>query len=702
MKANFFVAMSAILFLVACPSKKNQSQDNRDLVTYRFDEKLQLRNNVEVPGAIEDLVNKVNSQQPLSFMNLTQLKIQQEAKEFFRLNEEDIVRSNDMTPAALEQLMNAYLSTSTHQYAKEITEFKHLGEQKVKYEDMAIKKINAEQAADSSPISAQNTTTIDQILYNKAAVTALHPIISARLQCYSGSSLNLLVNRQRLAGQDYHNEHFVVVMTAGHILVGEMIKKGDEWALRSTETTASDDGTDETLAKDLSTDAHVYMATDFFLIDVLKNYLEFSSSDLIGSLRRSTAERYGIPLPEAMVASGAQNVRNNSPLSASNKDKAHNWSPFAFGSVDVPEGDIERRPSNGIGGRALRAGARGQQTETEMIGQEEWEIIKPDRRPELKEEPRAAGESEIVIVFNPGSKPGEEADHWKKYLLNENSETALTRPFLASLRQTIDETLEEQAASLDAVAESSSSINRGEILFSANPTAIEFWQKVRQKLKTIYAEKGELLIPLKEASDFFNEDLNYVDYCKPELVEDFISEGSAALPLAAVEQDPNPKEISNRGLVDEELIAQQKQTTEEIDSLSPAIRGIGVYLAQKSNSCTSIGQALTYLIFLEAQDKGDGSEFLNSFYKDLTLFISTETDRITYPDFTVLGLAIKEKGANKSPSTYYPLQVINSGFRSYRRGSNFLDIRLVLARRLLKALMEQQAEANKPSERELN
>lgn len=179
-----------------------------------------------------------------------------------------------------------------------------------------------------------------ELPYNQDHVTIASPLRMGKLQCYSGSILNLLVMRQMNA-QDFLRQNMVMIFTPGHVLPGFMVAEGDSFRLVGVETTVSGKGrVDFGLAKDLKGAIRVVDAEAFVQVEALAEALP-NEAEVRDWAILKTAKLYGIPLettePSAKAVGGNDSSDPTTKINAS---------MFAFGT-----------PSNSTSGDRVRNSA---------------------------------------------------------------------------------------------------------------------------------------------------------------------------------------------------------------------------------------------------------------------------------------------------------------------------------------------------------
>ncbi len=165
-------------------------------------------------------------------------------------------------------------------------------------------------------------------IYNVEAITIFHYLLENKMQCYSGTFLNQLINRKSVSGGQFQKENWVAIYESGHILSGYLKEVNGVWNLFGIETTAEGLALIEYGPVDgITIDIRVVDADYWALTELFKFYL----SDAIKTGNEVivyTAKRYGIKNPKVITE-----------VSAITKV---NQSPFAFGTADVSSGDKKR------------------------------------------------------------------------------------------------------------------------------------------------------------------------------------------------------------------------------------------------------------------------------------------------------------------------------------------------------------------------
>ena len=205
------------------------------------------------------------------------------------------------------------------------------------------------------------------LVYNRTASSVSHIIMQNKMQCYSGTSLNMMVNRELEDGITYEGKNYVVIFQAGHILPGMMIKANGQWVLIGIETTSTGVATHNFgLASELQYGkTRVVEASYFMLIEMYKAYL-LSPASTADTAIEKTAKKYGIDLTNygpTAKGTGGSSVgsvcdTSNSPFGSltgmeESVDYASakiNLSPFGFGCSSVTDDEDKLREENkGIG-----------------------------------------------------------------------------------------------------------------------------------------------------------------------------------------------------------------------------------------------------------------------------------------------------------------------------------------------------------------
>ena len=207
------------------------------------------------------------------------------------------------------------------------------------------------------------------MLYNRRASSVSHIITENRMQCYSGTSLSMMVSREVEEGVFYEDNNYVAIFQAGHVLPGKMIKIQGQWALIGVESTSTGDATHFIgMASELEYGkVRVVDASYFVLIEMYKAFLQSPTSTADTALEK-TAAKYGINLQNYGVQSARgkgfgklqpanTNKCNNNSGPVVLNDEVNNYaeepinkSPFGFGCSTVTDDeDKVRQEFTGIG-----------------------------------------------------------------------------------------------------------------------------------------------------------------------------------------------------------------------------------------------------------------------------------------------------------------------------------------------------------------
>lgn len=181
-----------------------------------------------------------------------------------------------------------------------------------------------------------------ELNYNREHVTIASPLRLGRMQCYSGSTLALLLLRQS-EPEVFAKRNMVMIMTSGHILPGFMMPEKGGYRLVGMETTVRGMGrADFGFVPELKRPVRVIDADLFTEIEAVSDQLEDKDAVVQWALGE-TARRYGIPL-KTTEAAVAELKKNLAPAAGAEVQALINSSPFAFGTeADVPPaGDLTR------------------------------------------------------------------------------------------------------------------------------------------------------------------------------------------------------------------------------------------------------------------------------------------------------------------------------------------------------------------------
>lgn len=190
------------------------------------------------------------------------------------------------------------------------------------------------------------------LFYNRDFPSLAGPLQEGRMQCFSGSMLNLIVQRQKPQAE-FSAAKPVMIFTPGHILPGYVVDDH----LVGVETTVIGRGrNDFGPTKELQGPIRVVDAEAFVQMYVYQAKLKDVPA-MVQILLKQTASRYGIPLDrtEAGIAKGELTIAADAPL---------NRVAFGFGlDADISEsGDKQRMfaddivPKQGYSNRAVISG----------------------------------------------------------------------------------------------------------------------------------------------------------------------------------------------------------------------------------------------------------------------------------------------------------------------------------------------------------
>lgn len=278
-------------------------------------------------------------------LKLEELKLQGRKKyapydELRRLGGEDKV---NYTKSALA-LYEEYTQKSTVDLKKVLSTLMALNVQntQIASEDLSKKilsvsaELNKAGTLDPGQFKVKLETTLAQrlhdnksLLYNKDKAQLTAPIFENRMNCYSGTSLFLVMNE--LSANPANN--MVVIFQEGHVLPGYVVKKDNAYVLYGLETTAA--GTAIIKFGDtskVSGDIRVFDARQFLLSEALRP-LQLENFDEVYTQMLESMKKFGFD-PTKFKSKGY--------VSGANSTGALNETPFGFGVLNVSSGDSVR------------------------------------------------------------------------------------------------------------------------------------------------------------------------------------------------------------------------------------------------------------------------------------------------------------------------------------------------------------------------
>lgn len=269
----------------------------------------------------KDILNKINSNNKVSFKAVTNELITEQAQAFEK-NESarnanyvsvDIIMRGRELGSRLEDLSN---KTRGQNY----------------FQTKAIYEAAIEKELAAKLVFNQDYTAVSDIT-NKG-----------KKQCVSGTHLNLLLQRKSLSGEKFREANYVVIMTAGHILPGQMIKKGDQWQLFGVETTAKGDAIIDYGRTSYLRQAMRIVDADYYNIISLYNSAFKDSASARTAMSKAldyTAQKYGIPLDQLEKLVLDEQLKGTKYSTKARNEENFNSSIFSFGVSKVASGDLD-------------------------------------------------------------------------------------------------------------------------------------------------------------------------------------------------------------------------------------------------------------------------------------------------------------------------------------------------------------------------
>lgn len=170
------------------------------------------------------------------------------------------------------------------------------------------------------------------LIYNKTAVTMIDILKRNRMQCYSGTTLHLLLN-EMLAEK---NKHAVVIFTAGHVLPGFIALESNHLTLFGIETTQAGKAlVNFGKTSEIAGGIRVFDARQFLLVELFKEDI-LNFKDVYTSML-ATVAKYGFKTQDFEPMDHSLRFQTS--------DQVLNSSPLGFGRATVADGDITREES---------------------------------------------------------------------------------------------------------------------------------------------------------------------------------------------------------------------------------------------------------------------------------------------------------------------------------------------------------------------
>jgi hypothetical protein len=173
------------------------------------------------------------------------------------------------------------------------------------------------------------------LVYNARAVSVLDAPYDKRIQSYSGTMLFLLSLRQALGPEGVAKRNLVVIFENGHILIGYVVKAGDQWELHGIETTVSGTGHVNygPIAKAKQERRLRIVDADLFIWVELYKFVATNLVALTNQALEKSAQMYDFAEPDQLDDNTYHREVNTACL---------DWTPFSFGSKDTRDQDLER------------------------------------------------------------------------------------------------------------------------------------------------------------------------------------------------------------------------------------------------------------------------------------------------------------------------------------------------------------------------
>lgn len=172
--------------------------------------------------------------------------------------------------------------------------------------------------------------------YNKAATSVADILKLGKLQCYSASSLFDLSLRQQMSGSAFDAANNVMIYESGHILPG-YVKDGQLHGIEMT--TKGKAQVKYGTLKDHQFPLRLVDAGYWAVVEIFK-FSASNTAEMATKALEATAKKLNVPL------TAINRPETSSSPNASTLPTVLNSSPFAFGSPDVPDGDLDRETMN--------------------------------------------------------------------------------------------------------------------------------------------------------------------------------------------------------------------------------------------------------------------------------------------------------------------------------------------------------------------
>lgn len=181
----------------------------------------------------------------------------------------------------------------------------------------------------------------EELIYNSNYIQVQDPIEDNRVQCYSGTSLHLVLNEM----QDLPMKNRVVIYTEGHVLPGYIMAHGKNLYLVGIETTASGTATiNYGVTSDIGGEIRVYDAHQAMLVEIFKDSIQ-NYPEVVAQMQ-NTMKLYGFK-PEQMKPVVFSNYDTNN-------ERVLNSAMLGFGVSGETGGDKARKEISNVSNMNFR------------------------------------------------------------------------------------------------------------------------------------------------------------------------------------------------------------------------------------------------------------------------------------------------------------------------------------------------------------
>lgn len=318
----FVASLLVSSLLIGCSKDENK---NTELVTYK-DLQLEVFTDVALTAQQNEILAKVNAEQPIEFSLISNALIEEHAASFQNKQERQKNREGVTTTDVKDTSFYAsVVQNSLDLHVRGVINLDgKLEDTKVEVEKMLVNVSGKE------------------LFYNIAANSPLDVYLNNRMQCYSGT---VFMQFQWRAGRrnQFVDKNPVVIYEFGHILPGYMIKTDEGYALLGIETTVGGKAVKNYgQVKKLNLPMRIVDAEIFALIEIFKSKVRNGDSLLTSALEQ-TAKKYGIPLND-LEARVSENAGLTLDGRSTDKNNIFLNSDFMmFGNINsAPQGDVAR------------------------------------------------------------------------------------------------------------------------------------------------------------------------------------------------------------------------------------------------------------------------------------------------------------------------------------------------------------------------